>query len=204
MNVLHDYFGLLGCMILLIATPLVFIRRPRFSRKAVTIFLFTMLGVSILPIYDLPVIAYIRGVSGDLSITSMALLSIFIAEAYTGQHYLIDFEKRRMQRLLLTAGLVLYPFALGLSSWDSYAAGYGSIWFALALLLVSICLVVGQSWTILGILWAATLAYLVGILGSTNLWDYLIDIWLFLLVVMQVLSRFFRHLFVSKPDMSNN
>lgn len=196
MSGLHHYAGLFGCLLLLIAVPLVHVRRPRFGRKAVSATIFAMLGLAVLPFNGLPVIAYVRGVTADLSIISMFLLSIFIAEAYTSQRYFALFEKRRLYRILALAGLILYPMALGLSPWDSYGAGYGGAGFALALPVLFVGLIICRSWMVLSALSCAIGAYLAGLLESTNLWDYLIDIWLFLYVFIctmwHLLSRWRR------------
>lgn len=194
MSLLPHFSGLLGSMLLLIALPLIFIRQPRYGRKAVTVFLFFMMAVSVIPVYDLIIAAYIRGITGDLSVTSLFLLCIMIAEAYTGKTYFSEFEKARLHRILLVAGLILYPSALGLFYWDSYAAGYGSLIFLSALAGLSVCLIIGQSWFILSCLLLAIFGYLNQILTSTNLWDYLIDIWLMLLVIMQSVWKLARKL----------
>ncbi len=189
MSILHHGIGLLGCLLLLVAAPQIYIRRPRFRRKAVTVYIFAMMGFSVLPVYGLPIIAYVRGITADLSITSLFLLSISIAEAYTGNRYFPLPEKRRLHGILILAGVILYPMALGLTPWDSYSAGYGGAGFVLALPVLFIGLILSRSWLILSALSCAILAYLIGLLESTNLWDYLIDVWLFLFVFLSMMWR---------------
>ncbi len=197
MNALNHYAGLFGCLLLLIALPLVHVRCPRFDRRVVSITIFAMLSFAVLPINSLPVIAYVRGVTADLSITSVFLLSIFIAGAYTGNRYFALPEKHRLHRILMLAGLILYPMALGLSPWDSYGMGYGGVGFALILPVLFVGLIIRRSWMVLLVLSCSILAYLAGLLESTNLWDYLIDIWLFLYVsvsaIWRLLSRLCRN-----------
>lgn len=194
MNTLHHYIGLLGSMLVIMSIPLVWLRQPKVGRKVVTISLFTTLAIAVLTIYTLPIMAYLRGIIGNLSIPSMFFLTIFIAQAYTGRQYIIRFEFLRLRRLVVAAGLVLYPFALGLTMWDSYASGYGSLGMFIGLAVLFMCLIIGQSWLILSAVLLSTCAYLLGMMESTNLWDYLLDLWLFLFMLFSALTDTIRRL----------
>ena len=79
MSYLPHYIGLLGCMLFMIAVPLTVVRQPRYSRKLVTVAIFSAMALAILPLYDLVVMAYVRAVLGNLSITSMLMLCLMIA-----------------------------------------------------------------------------------------------------------------------------
>ena len=73
------------------------------------------------------------------------------------------------------AGLALYPMTLGVTRFDPYALGYGSRVFELALLAVAL---VAWYLNLHLIVLCVTLgigAYLLGLMESRNLWDYLID-----------------------------
>jgi hypothetical protein len=69
----------------------------------------------------------------------------------------------------------LYPFALGLTYFDPYALGYGSVEFLTALLVVTLAAWRARLNLIVLVAAAAGLAFLAGAYESRNLWDYLID-----------------------------
>ena len=81
----------------------------------------------------LPLSAFFRGISGDLSITLLAL------SVWGLCHRVFDvapINNREFETLMVTiavAALILYPTALGLGNWDAYRAGWGSWWFLLIL-----------------------------------------------------------------------
>lgn len=178
MSYLPHYIGLLGCMLFMIAVPLTVVRQPRYSRKLVTVAIFSAMALAILPLYDLVVMAYVRAVLGNLSITSMLMLCLMIAAAYTGNHYVSANSKSSLYRCILVAALVVYPTGLGLSLLDGYALGYGN---PVLFVFLAGC-VVYYLWrhallVPLAILLAIS-AYLLGIMESSNLWDYLLDPWI--------------------------
>ena len=189
MSYIHHYIALLGCLLLLVAAPLTLLRQPRYPRKVVTIAMFLMLGLAILPIYDQIPLVYMRAVITDLSITSLFLLCLFIATAYTGEAYLADQNRQTVYRSVLLGAVLLYPLALGLTPYDSYALGYGSPIMFIGLALFAYYLLWRRAYVVLGLLLVAIVAYLVGILNSDNLWDYLMDPWVFFVAVFDSIKR---------------
>ncbi len=74
----------------------------------------------------------------------------------------------------LAGGLVLYPMALGLSSFDPYALGWQFSWlFVLVLGLTLTLMIAGNRFGV--VLVASIVAYDLHLLESPNFWDYLID-----------------------------
>ena len=135
MSYLHNYLGLFGCMLLLVALPLPIIRQPRLGRKAVTIVMFAMIALAATPINDLSVVGYIRAGAGDLSITSIIMLCLFIASAYAGKPYMDSTDKQWLARAIVLCACIVYPLGLGLTLVDTYAMGYGSILLFILLLI---------------------------------------------------------------------
>ena len=178
MNYLHNYVGLLGCLLFMVALPLSVFKQPRFSRKTITIVIFSMLGLAILPINELILLAYIRAVLADLSITSMIMLSILIASSYSGQRYIKSHDQHLLGNSLLIGALILYPLGLGLTPYDTYASGYGSLIFFTGLLVFAAYLLWKKAFFVLGLLLLAVITYLLNVLPSDNLWDYLLDPWI--------------------------
>lgn len=126
----------------------------------------------------LPIVAYIRGVSSDLSITLVVVACLGLSQRLLGLRVIEQREWTVVNAAVAAAALFLYPLALGWGDWDAYRLGWGAPGMWLALFALSlICWVKGLR--LLPLLVAlALLAWVAGVLESSNLWDYLIDPWL--------------------------
>ena len=117
---------------------------------------------------ELPLSAYVRGVTGDLSIVTLLLLwsSILPAAKKTPLGFKV---------LLALIAIVFYPLALGFGMMDPYAWGYGSIGLLIAVVLLAILCGLA-TWTKgVWILSFALIAWAAHWHESANLWDYLLD-----------------------------
>jgi hypothetical protein len=125
---------------------------------------FWPLGMSL----ELPLSAYVRGVTGEFSIVTMLLLwsSMFPAAKKTPLGFKVS---------VALIAIVFYPLALGLGMLDPYAWGYGSIGLLIATIFFAIvCGLAG--WTKgIWILSFAIIAWTARWHESANLWDYLLD-----------------------------
>ncbi|QWE31366.1 hypothetical protein [Polynucleobacter sp. Adler-ghost] len=125
---------------------------------------FWPLGMSL----ELPLAAYVRGVTSELSIVTMLLLwsSMLPAAKKTPLGFKV---------VVALIAIAFYPLALGLGMLDPYAWGYGSIGFLIATIFFAIaCGLAG--WTKgVWILSIAIIAWTVHWHESANLWDYLLD-----------------------------
>lgn len=126
----------------------------------------------------LPVLAYIRGVTSDLSITLVISACASLWVQLRGRPALPARERSAVLCTAAVTAIFLYPLALGLGNWDAYRPGWGAPGMLLALLVLAVgCMARGLR--LLPVLIAlALLAWAAGLLESTNLWDYLIDPWL--------------------------
>jgi len=168
-------FGLLGCGLLGLAGLATVIRLRRLPVRArYAVMLAAALAVFV-PIGDLSVAACVRGVTGDLSVTTLVLAGAACLAQLTGRMPIGQRDLRALFWLLVLAALFLYPFALGWTRFDPYALGYGSSEFLTALLLIALAAWWARLYVIVLIVIAAALAYLAGGYESRNLWDYLID-----------------------------
>lgn len=140
-----------------------------FTLKALLVFVlanlfFWPLGSSL----ALPLAGYVRGVVGDLSaVTVLLLWSVLLPD-----HQATPIPVKWFVAIL---AILFYPFALGVSMFDPYAWGYGSIAFLGGVLIFAmVCGLAG--WTkgvwIIGI---AIIAWSLHLHESSNLWDYLLD-----------------------------
>jgi len=125
---------------------------------------FWPLGMSL----ELPLSAYVRGVTGELSIVTMLLLwsSVLPSAKNIPSGFKVS---------VAVIAIVFYPLALGLGMLDPYAWGYGSIGLLIATIFFAVvCGLAG--WTKgVWILSFAIIAWATHWHESSNLWDYLLD-----------------------------
>jgi len=167
--------GLLGCGVLIVAVVATLLRLQRFPPSArITVMLAGAFAV-FATFGDLSAAAYVRGVTGDLSATTLVLAGAACVARLTGRAVIESRELRALFFLVVAAAAFLYPFALGWTRFDSYALGYGSIEFVTVLLLVTLAAWRLRRNVVVLVVVVAALAYCIGAYESRNLWDYLID-----------------------------
>ena len=167
--------GLFGCGLLGLAG---FATVIRLRRLPVRVHCAVMLAAGFavfVPIGELSIAACVRGVTGDLSMTTLVLAGAACFTQVTGRALIGHRDKQALCWLLALAAAFLYPFALGWTRFDPYALGYGSIEFLTALLLIALAAWWARLQVIVLVVIAAALAHLAGAYESRNLWDYLID-----------------------------
>ena len=168
-------FGLLGCGLLSFAAVATLIRLRRLPVRARHAVMLAAALAVFVPIGDLSVAAYVRGVTGDLSMATLVLAGAACLAQLTGRTPIEQRERRVLCWLLTVAAAFLYPFALGWTRFDPYALGYGSIEFVSALLLLTLAAWWARLNLIVLVVVVAGLAFLGGAYESRNLWDTLID-----------------------------
>lgn len=157
--------------------------REKWATAVCFVVLWFPLGVA-----KLPLLAYVRGISSDLSITLVMLACLGLGQRLLGLRAVDQRERLAVNAAVVVAACFLYPLALGWGDWDPYRAGWGApgMWVGL-LILSAFCWV--QGLRLLPVLVAlALLAWRFGILESGNLWDYLMDPWLALAAFFQCLK----------------
>lgn len=117
---------------------------------------------------ELPLAAYVRGVTGDFSIVTILLLwsTLFVSNKPTP----ISFKL-----IIAAIAIVFYPFALGLGMTDPYAWGFGSVIFLLAVILLAVVCGLANWSKGVWIIAIAIIAWSAHWHESANLWDYLLD-----------------------------
>lgn len=177
---LHNFFALAGIALVLCALLFRAMVGAKASGPWVKWVILVFFAVLWVPVgqAQIPLLAYVRGISSDLSITLVLLACAGpFRRLLPG---LAPVEQISLLTVILLAALLLYPMALGWGNWDPYRLGWGNIgmWGTL-LVLTAVCWVSGLRW--LPVLMAsALLCWSVGLLESGNLWDYLLDPWLVL------------------------
>ena len=136
----------------------------------------------------LPILAYIRGVSSDLSITLVALACLALSWAFFKIPAIARREQIALDRGVALAAVFLYPTALGWSDWDAYRLGWGSLGLWVALLALSLLFWIKGLRLLPLLVGFALLAWSSGLMESSNLWDYLVDPWLAIAALFQCMK----------------
>ena len=161
----------------------------KFSQKAFPFFVKVILLLILFNLFfwqlgfalELPLAAYVRAVTGDLSIVATLLL----------WGVLLSSNQRSPLMFKFSVGLIalgFYPFALGFSMVDPYAWGYGSSVFLVMVLIFA--LICGLANWVKGVwlIGLAIIAWSVQWHESANLWDYLLDPFLAIWAIASVLG----------------
>jgi len=168
-------FGLGGCALLIAAAAGLALRATPLAARWRALLVAAVFGAAWLPAGGLPVAAYLRGVTGDLSVTTLLLLAASVATTVSGRRVLARREHAIGCAAIVAAAAYLYPMALGIGPFDPYALGYASTPFAVALALLGLLAWWARFYRLLWALVAAAAAFIFGPLDSANLWDYLVD-----------------------------
>ncbi|MBC7608742.1 MAG: hypothetical protein H7228_04060 [Polaromonas sp.] len=144
---------------------------------------------------QLPVLAYIRGISSDLSITLVVLAGVGLFHRLAGTPAIAGRERTAVFIAVSAAAVFLYPLALGWGDWDAYRPGWGSMGMWLMLLLMSLLCWFRGLRLLPSLVALALLAWTAGIMESGNLWDYLMDPWLVTWALLFVFLKCARRLF---------
>jgi len=155
---------------------------PAFShipKVRLPFFLGAVFTLSLIPFGEMPMTSYLRGVTGDLSITTLVLLlSAPTTKALNQLLPRVSIEAPKYRALLLVVALTsaaFYPLALGLGMFDPYRIGYGNPFFIIALLMIVLLAWFNKYTLIVLCIALSTLAWSLSWYESDNLWDYLLD-----------------------------
>lgn len=127
------------------------------------------------PVNGLPIYAYIRGGIGDLSIISQGLVLATVIAHVNSKNLVDNNSSHYLYPVILAAGIVLYPAALGLGPIDSYQWGFSGPGLPTAVLLVTMLMILRKAWFAAGLIMLAVLLAGIPAMESRNLWDYLLD-----------------------------
>ena len=152
------------------------------------------------PFGGMPMAAYLRGMTGDLSITTLILMWHAILRPWFSCMTVEPKHRLALLGLIALSSLALYPMALGVGRFDPYRLGYGEPLFIVVLLLFAIvaCL---RRYTLISLCIAsATFAWAVGWYESDNLMDYLLDPFLAIYALTTFISFGMKRLFNLQRD----
>jgi hypothetical protein len=161
--------------LLLAATAMMVTRAHRPNTVVHSLTFVVSFILAFVPVQGLPIAGYLRGVIGDLSVTSWILLVTAVVSKVTDRELHRPKSFTALMALILISGLVLYPSALGVSYLDTYALGYAATSLIAVFFLLSLAAWLLEYRLVTVCLTASVLAYSLRIFESRNLWDYWID-----------------------------
>jgi hypothetical protein len=148
-----------------------------------------------LPVSGLSVAQWLRSVVGDLSMFTLLVFLNILAQRLFQRNFMTPDSRKKLLLGVAMVGVVFYPLALGVSSFDPYRLGYSPVFMAALLCLASIIAWLRAHRELAIILLLPLLAYNLRMLESVNLWDYLLDPILLVYAVVQSLAAFHFHAF---------
>jgi len=117
----------------------------------------------------------IRGFTDDPALTTWVWLLAWAVGSLSGGRLAVSGSRDHLVWIFAALGLLLYPMALGLGSWDPYQNGYAPTWLAVLVAAGLLwCWLKGNTLGLL-MLSLASLGFLLEIKPSVNFWDYLCD-----------------------------
>ena len=173
------------CMALLCiawATLLLPLYRLPLAGRLLAIAIITLLVM--LPVSDYPGWYYVRSIFGDSSVTALFFYTTLILQQNFSWQLFQKNELVLLRRLTLAAAILLYPFALGLTRFDSYSLGYSNLWLLVVIFIITLFCWLRKYYFLAVIITAAVIAFTLQLLESHNLWDYLLDPLLIVAVIL--------------------
>jgi len=170
-----DITGLAGSAVAITAMIVLLPGVARLQRPYLALLTCSIAILALIPFGGLPLAAYVRGVTGDLSVTSLLLLTLTILRPVCGWLPTDAREKTALLTLIVVAAVGLYPMALGIGYFDPYSLGYGNPWLLGGLLLLALVACFRRFPVVALAIALAVFAWGLGWYESGNLWDYLLD-----------------------------
>jgi hypothetical protein len=150
------------------------VKKPPLGWRLTTILAFISGVIAFLPVQGLPLARWLIGINANFSFPLVAVVFNKIWEHASGSR-LLDRQASMASWIFgITAGIALYPMALGLGNFDPYALGWGFSWLFISLTILTIALLLIKN-RFAAVLMACILGYDLHLLESDNLWDYLVD-----------------------------
>jgi len=149
----------------------------RLSRLRLVLLLGMVFVLLLIQFGELPMAAYLRGVTGDLSITTLALIGCALSRSGIPHNCNDSNYCLALLKLVVLVALPLYPLSLGLTAFDPYRLGFGDPLLISVLLLLAFAAWILKHHLIASCISLAILAWASGWYESGNLWDYLLDPW---------------------------
>jgi hypothetical protein len=212
-----DITGLAGVALAIVTLTL---RMPFFACQQLKLKIGLAAGLVIalaIPFDGLSAVEFVRGILGDLSITTLLLLGMVCCRSSSPSSFneeqrvsfpsspgietegeteeegeVVPAPSSSNTLLLLhitLAAFALYPFALGIGTFDPYRLGFGNVWFIAGLLVIALAAWLRQYTLIALSISLAVLAWNIDWYESNNLWNYLLDPWVVVYALVALLKK---------------
>ncbi len=142
--------------------------------------------LSFVPLNNLAIAAYIRGVFSDPSITTIIIACLSIGSLIKGKPIFAQRDYLPLFYFLPVFLLFFYPSSLGLSYFDPYSYGYQPYYLLIGLLAIAMLLWWKKYTLLLTIVLIDLWSFNLKVLSSNNLWDYLFDPLLLIYCLVQL------------------
>ncbi|MEN9947154.1 MAG: hypothetical protein RLZZ293_1540 [Pseudomonadota bacterium] len=143
-----------------------------------------LLAINLIPLYrGSSLVEILRGAIGDVSIASGCIMLAIIAKQFDFREIKPRLFAPLEKNGLIIVGSLLYLSTFSFISFDIYALGYVSQKLLIGVIIITFLLIAYDR--VLGYIWFLTLvAYYFHLQASNNLWDYIYDpvLWLVLLI----------------------
>jgi len=143
--------------------------------KRIAIGLLAVAAAILIPISTRSAFDWVVSAIERPSAPGLLLLALFANSAVTGRRFDEGGEFRFGTAMLVLAGVLLYPGAVGFLNYDPYALGYSGYVLPLGLVVLLAYALYRRYFYIAAALNIAILAFLLNAGRSLNLWDYVID-----------------------------
>jgi len=184
-----DLTGLAGIASATAATVPLLPGIAKLAKPRLALLLAAVFVLMLIPFGGMPLAAYVRGMTGDLSITTLILLWCALLRPWCGCVMVEPKHRFVLLALIAFAAFALYPMALGAGAYDPYRLGYGNPQFLVALLLLALVAWFRKYSLVALCIALAILAWAIGWYESGNLWDYLLDPFVAIYVMTAIISR---------------
>lgn len=184
-----DMTGLASSAVAMVAALLLLPGVARLPKPYLALLAGMAMLVVLIPFGGLPLAAYVRGITGDLSITSLILLALSILRPLFSWRRADMHSGFVLPVLIALAAVALYPMALGLGLFDPYRLGYGDPWFMCVLLVMALAASFRQFNAVASCIALSVFAWSIGWYESNNLWDYLLDPWVSAYAVVALMKH---------------
>ena len=131
--------------------------------------------VSVIPINELPLAAYVRSFTDDLAISTLVLLGWVALSRLGVVQPLVRPHQVQMLLLFGLLSLVLYPATLGLTYFDPYRLGFNPRPMIVLVAVAALLMLWLRNALAVWMLVIGTLAFALRLKASENYWDYLVD-----------------------------
>ena len=159
--------------------------------RLLSLTIFVLFG-SYTPIYmGSPLFTIIKGVLGNISITTMCIFAMILIRYLTHRKLdILNIIDNKIMIIFFLFGVLLYSSTLGFLSCDIYSLGFIPNIYTLIIFAMIFFIILQKNTPIAFYLLLGYISFYFKFLPTTNLWDYLFDpiLWLMSFLLIRLLA----------------